>query len=85
MSSQILYNIFRALLFYQFPSDRIEIHVNLLGWEKREQVCINFIFILGNNLMNFFCSEHFPPVCFILTISLILVKYSLSFYTHVPF
>ena len=64
-SSEILYNICRALQTYQFPSDRGENHV-LLDWEKREQVCIHFILTLGNNLMIAFCSEAepFPQVLF---------------------
>ena len=64
-SSEILYNICRALQTYQFPSDRRENHVHL-DWEKREQVCIHFILTLGNNLMIAFCSEAecFPQVLF---------------------
>lgn len=52
MSSQILYNIYRALLIYQFSSDRREIHVNLFGSENKEKVCVHFIPTLGSNLTN---------------------------------
>ena len=64
-SSEILYNICRALQTYQLPSDRRENHVHF-GLGKREQVCIHFILTLGNNLMIVFCSEAepFPQVLF---------------------
>lgn len=78
MTLEILYNSCRALLVHRFPSEGREIHVNHVGWEKKEQVCTSFIHTLGNNLIKAFCSEA-VSYRYILTISQVFIQILYSF------